>query len=45
MARGWDTASLGLLTPQLRETFYYAREIKSDERTERNIEPIKYSNQ
>ena len=33
-----------LVTPQLRETFYYARERKKkDERKRDNIEPIKYS--
>ena len=32
----------GLLTPQLRETFYYARERKRDESDQRNIEPIRY---
>ena len=32
----------GLLTPQLRETFYYARERKADEDTERDVEPIRY---
>jgi glycosyltransferase involved in cell wall biosynthesis len=33
----------GLLTPQLRETFYYARERKSNKGTKRNIEPIQYN--
>ncbi len=33
----------GLLTPQLRETFYYARERKSTDRTQRDIEPIRYN--
>jgi glycosyltransferase involved in cell wall biosynthesis len=33
----------GLLTPQLRETFYYARERKPNELIQRNVEPIKYS--
>jgi rhamnosyltransferase len=32
----------GLLTPQLRETFYYARERKMKERKKRTIEPIRY---
>jgi rhamnosyltransferase len=32
----------GLLTPQLRETFYYARERKSEEQRQRDIEPIRY---
>ena len=32
----------GLLTPQLRETFYYARERKPKERMPREIEPIRY---
>ena len=32
----------GLLTPQLRETFYYARERKTDEDNERDVEPIRY---
>lgn len=31
-----------LLTPQLRETFYYARERKSKEDGTRNVEPIRY---
>ena len=31
-----------LLTPQLRETFYYARERKKKEDEKRNIEPIRY---
>jgi hypothetical protein len=31
-----------LITPQLRETFYYARQRKSSERKEREIEPIRY---
>lgn len=34
----------GLLTPQLRETFYYARERKTNIRTQRNIDPIEYGN-
>ncbi|HET9910739.1 MAG TPA: glycosyltransferase family A protein [Anaerolineales bacterium] len=33
----------GLLTPQLRETFYYARERKPKERAQRDIEPIRYN--
>ena len=33
----------GLLTPQLRETFYYARERKPKKRTRREIEPIRYN--
>ncbi len=32
----------GLLTPQLRETFYYARERKPKDSTKRDIEPIRY---
>lgn len=32
----------GLLTPQLRETFYYARERKQHEARQRNIDPIQY---
>jgi glycosyltransferase involved in cell wall biosynthesis len=32
----------GLLTPQLRETFYYARERKSTENAQRDVEPIQY---
>ena len=32
----------GLITPQLRETFYYARERKSDEVAPRDVEPIQY---
>lgn len=31
-----------LVTPQLRETFYYARERKGKEESKREIEPIKY---
>jgi len=31
-----------LVTPQLRETFYYARERKKKEDVERNVEPIQY---
>lgn len=30
------------VTPQLRETFYYARERKIKEKNERDVEPIKY---
>ena len=33
----------GLLTPQLRETFYYARERKKKEGMKRDIEPIQYN--
>jgi glycosyltransferase involved in cell wall biosynthesis len=33
----------GLITPQLRETFYYARERKPEESVEREVEPIQYS--
>jgi len=33
----------GLLTPQLRETFYYARERKSTEGVQRDIKPIRYN--
>jgi glycosyltransferase involved in cell wall biosynthesis len=33
----------GLLTPQLRETFYYARERKTSEGTQREIDPIRYN--
>jgi rhamnosyltransferase len=33
----------GLLTPQLRETFYYARERKSKEDVQRDVEPIRYN--
>lgn len=32
-----------LVTPQLRETFYYARERKSHEETQRDIKPIRYN--
>jgi rhamnosyltransferase len=32
----------GLLTPQLRETFYYAREMKPKGDSRRDIEPIQY---
>ena len=32
----------GLVTPQLRETFYYARERKKTERSERDVPPIQY---
>jgi rhamnosyltransferase len=31
-----------LITPQLRETFYYARERKFKDDTERDVEPIRY---
>ena len=34
----------GLLTPQLRETFYYARQRKSDDVPTRDVEPIRYNN-
>jgi Glycosyltransferases, probably involved in cell wall biogenesis len=33
----------GLLTPQLRETFYYARERKPKEDSQRDVEPIQYN--
>ena len=33
----------GLLTPQLRETFYYARERKKKEGKSRDVEPIRYN--
>jgi len=33
----------GLLTPQLRETFYYARERKANEDSPRDVEPIRYN--
>ena len=33
----------GLLTPQLRETFYYARKRKPGNELERDIEPIRYN--
>ena len=33
-----------LLTPQLRETFYYARERKKKEGEKRDVEPIQYGN-
>jgi glycosyltransferase involved in cell wall biosynthesis len=33
----------GLLTPQLRETFYYARERKPKEDAQRDVEPIRYN--
>ena len=32
-----------LITPQLRETFYYARERKMNDERKRNIEPIQYN--
>jgi glycosyltransferase involved in cell wall biosynthesis len=32
-----------LITPQLRETFYYARERKRKERQKRDVEPIQYN--
>ena len=31
-----------LVTPQLRETFYYARERKRKDGTQRDVEPIRY---
>jgi rhamnosyltransferase len=33
----------GLLTPQLRETFYYARERKPQNHVSRDVEPIRYN--
>jgi glycosyltransferase involved in cell wall biosynthesis len=33
----------GLLTPQLRETFYYARERRTMDNVKRDIEPIRYN--
>ena len=33
----------GLLTPQLRDTFYYARERKKKDGTKRDVEPIQYN--
>jgi hypothetical protein len=33
---------ISLITPQLRETFYYARGRKQDEATHREVEPIQY---
>ncbi len=33
-----------LVTPQLRETFYYARGRKSKDSAKRNVEPIRYKN-
>jgi glycosyltransferase involved in cell wall biosynthesis len=33
-----------LVTPQLRETFYYARERKGKEEGKRDVEPIRYNN-
>ena len=33
----------GLLTPQLRETFYYARERKPKDGVKRDVEPIRYN--
>jgi len=33
----------GLVTPQLRETFYYARERKPKEGKKRDVEPIRYN--
>jgi glycosyltransferase involved in cell wall biosynthesis len=34
-----------LVTPQLRETFYYARERKRKEERKRDVEPIRYRNE
>ena len=34
-----------LVTPQLRETFYYARERKKKEGTKRDVDPIRYKDQ
>ncbi len=34
-----------LLTPQLRETFYYARELKSKKGWKRDVEPIQYKDE
>jgi hypothetical protein len=31
-----------MITPQLRETFYYARERKLKDKGQRDVEPIKY---
>jgi glycosyltransferase involved in cell wall biosynthesis len=33
----------GLLTPQLRETFYYARHRQTNEDAQRDVEPIRYN--
>jgi glycosyltransferase involved in cell wall biosynthesis len=33
----------GLLTPQLRETFYYARQRKTKDGAKRDVEPIRYN--
>ena len=33
----------GLITPQLRETFYYARERKPKNEVIREVEPIRYN--
>ena len=38
-----DYRELSLLTPQLRKTFYYARERKPKDFAERDIEPIRYN--
>ncbi len=35
----------GLLTPQLRQTFYYARERKTNDETQRDVEPIQYNHE
>jgi len=32
-----------LITPQLRETFYYARERKADDSAQRDVDPIRYT--
>lgn len=32
-----------LITPQLRDTFYYARERKKQDRKQRNVKPIRYN--
>jgi len=32
-----------LMTPQLRETFYYARERRHDQESKRDVEPIRYN--
>jgi len=34
-----------LVTPQLRETFYYARERKKKDQNERDVKPIRYDQQ
>src|SRR5262245_3732282 len=35
----------GIVTPQLRETFYYARERRPNESAQRDVEPIRYNRQ